>query len=272
MTTEGAPSVKQLFDLSGRVALVTGAARGIGREIAQGLLEAGAKVVCTSRERERAEQAARELATTTYGETLGLVLDVREEQSVTLAFSVLAERWGGLDVLVNNAGGAPPSQHYHVWDRRLEDWHYVLETNLTGTFLCTRAAAQLMMPKRRGAIINIASIAGMVGRDRRMYEGIDMRPNVVDYAAAKAGILGFTRDAAAELGPYGIRVNAISPGGVFRNHDQEFVRRYSQEVALGRMGREGFDMKGAAVFLASEAAAYITGENLVVDGGFVRFK
>lgn len=272
MTTMGTPSLKQLFDLSDKVVLVTGAAMGIGREIAQGMLEAGAKVVCTSRENDRAEQAAHELSMTAGGETLGLVLDVRDEQNVTAVFREVADRWGGLDVLVNNAGGAPLAKHYHVWDRRLEDWRYVIETNLTGTFLCTRAAAQLMMPKRRGAIINIASIAGMVGRDRRMYEGIDMRPNVADYAASKAGILGFTQDAAAELGPYGIRVNAISPGGVFRNHDEEFVRRYSREVALGRMAREGFDMKGAAVFLASEAAAYITGENLVVDGGFVRFK
>jgi NAD(P)-dependent dehydrogenase (short-subunit alcohol dehydrogenase family) len=272
MTIEGALSVKELFDLNGRIALVTGAAMGIGREIAQGLLEIGARVVCTSRERDRAELAARELATRTNGETMGLALDVRDESSVAATFREVADRWGGLDVLVNNAGGAPVSEHYHVWDRKLEDWRYVLETNLTGTFLCTRAAAQLMMPRRHGSIINIASVAGMVGRDRRMYEGIDMRPNLVDYAASKAGILGFTRDAAAELGPFGVRVNAISPGGVFRKHNEEFVRRYSREVALGRMAREGIDMKGAAVFLASEASAYITGENLVVDGGFTVVK
>lgn len=269
---EQAPSVNKLFDLDGRLALVTGAAMGIGREIAQGLLEAGARVVCTSRERDRAEQAARELTAETRGESMGLALDVREEQSVETAFREVAARWGGLDILVNNAGGAPVSEHYHLWERPLKDWHYVLETNLTGTFLCTRAASKLMMPSRRGSIINIASIAGMVGRDRRMYEGIDMRPNVVDYAASKSGVLGFTQDAAAELGPYGIRVNAISPGGVYRNHDKEFDRRYSKEVPLGRMAREGYDLKGAAVFLASDAAAYITGENLVVDGGFISFK
>ena len=103
-------------------------------------------------------------------------------------------------------------------------------------------------------------------------EGIDMRPKVVDYAACRAGIVGFTRDAAAELAPYGIRVNAISPGGVFRNHDPKFVRRYSQEVALGRMAREGFDIKGAAVFRASDAASYVPGESLVVDGSFLCFK
>jgi NAD(P)-dependent dehydrogenase (short-subunit alcohol dehydrogenase family) len=270
--TKAAPSVKQLLDLTGRVALVSGAAMGIGREIAQGLLEAGANVACTSREFDRARQAAGEMSNLTGGEVFGVALDVRDEQSVVSAFKEVADRWGRLDVLVNNAGGAPRAEHYHVWDRKLEDWQFVIETNLTGTFLCTRAGAQIMLPHRSGSIINIASIAGLVGRDRRMYEGLEMRPNLVDYAACKAGILGFTRDTAAELGPYGIRVNAISPGGVFRNHDPEFVQRYSNEVALGRMAREGFDLKGAAVFLASDAAAYITGENIVVDGGFVSFK
>jgi NAD(P)-dependent dehydrogenase (short-subunit alcohol dehydrogenase family) len=272
MTMQATPSIKELFDLSGKVALVTGAAMGIGWEIAQGLLEAGAKVACTSRELGRAERAARELSDATGGETHALALDVRNEENVAASFREVADRWGGLHVLVNNAGGAPRAEHYHVWDRELKDWQDVLETNLTGTFLCTREAAQLMMSNRRGSIINIASIAGMVGRDRRIYDGIDMRPNLVDYAAAKAGVLGFTRDAAAELGPYGVRVNAISPGGIRRNLDEEFAKRYSQEVALGRMGKDGFDMKGAAVFLASEAAAYITGENLVIDGGFITFK
>jgi NAD(P)-dependent dehydrogenase (short-subunit alcohol dehydrogenase family) len=130
----------------------------------------------------------------------------------------------------------------------------------------------MMMPAKRGSIINITSIAALVGRDRRMYEGLDMRPNLADYAASKAGILGFTRDVAAELGPYGIRVNAISPGGVQRDHDPEFVRRYEEATALGRMSIEGLDMKGVAVLLASDVGAYITGANMVVDGGFLVFK
>lgn len=208
----------------------------------------------------------------TGGETLGVALDVRDEHSVASGFDLVADRWGRLDVLVNNAGGAPPTEDQHVWDRKREDWRFVIETNLSGTFPCTRAAGRLMMPVERGSIINIASIAGLAGRDRKMYEGIDMCPNLVDYAACKAGILEFTRDSAREFGAYGIRVNAISRGGLSRDHDLEFVRRYSEEVPLGRMVREGFDMKGAAVFLASDAAAYITGANLVVDGGFVTFK
>lgn len=269
---EKSPNVKELFDLTGRVALVTGAVMGIGREIAQGFLELGAKVACSSREADRAQQAANELAQLTGGETLGVALNVRDPQSVDAAFQQVAQHWGQLDILVNNAGGAPTAENYHVWDRKLDDWKYVIDTNLTGTFLCTQAAARLMMPRKSGSIINISSIGGLVGRDRRMYEGIDMRPNLVDYAACKAGILGFTRDAAAELGPYGIRVNAILPGGVFRNHHPEFERRYSAATPLGRMAREGFDLKGAAVLLASDAGAYMSGTNVVVDGGFSIYK
>ena len=270
--SETAPSVKQLFDLTDRVALVTGAAMGIGREIAQGFLEVGAQVAVSSRNLERAQQSAEELAKATGGEIFAVELDVRDEESVANAFEKVAGRWGKLDVLVNNAGGAPVAENYHVWDRDLNDWKDVIDTNLTGTFLCTRAACRWMMPKRSGSIINIASIAGLLGRDRRMYEGIDMRPNLVDYAASKAGIIGFTRDAAADVAPYGIRVNAVSPGGIYRNHDPEFERRYSNATALGRMGREGWDIKGAAVFLASDAGAYVTAENIVVDGGFTVFR
>ena len=265
-------NMRELFDLSDRLAVVTGAAMGIGFEIAQALLEMGARVFITSRSLDRAKAAALKLTERTGMDAFPLALDVRDENSVVAAFERVADRGQGLDILVNNAGGAPKAENYHVWDRALEDWNYVIETNLTGTFLCTRQAARLMMPRRAGSIVNIASIAGLVGRDRRMYEDLPMRPNLVDYAASKAGILGFTRDAAAELAPWSIRVNAISPGGVERNQPAEFIERYARATALGRMAREGMDVKGAAVFLAGDAAAYITGENVVVDGGFVNYK
>ncbi len=270
--TQKNPCLPEMFDLNGRVAMVTGAAMGIGREISQGFLELGATVILTSRQEQRAQAAAEELANATGGQTFGMRMDVCDEQNVIEVFARLGESFQRLDILVNNAGGAPTSEHYHLWERPLADWQHVIDTNLTGVFLCTREALKLMMPRRSGSIINIASVAGLLGRDRRMYEGIDMRPNLVDYAAAKAGALGFTRDAAAELGPFGIRVNAISPGGVFRNQHEEFVRRYSHATALGRMAREGLDIKGTAALLASDAAAYITGENIVVDGGIAMFR
>ncbi len=271
MGKEG-PSIKGMFDLSGQVAMVTGAAQWIGWEIAEAYAELGAKIVITSREGDKAQIAAAELDERFGIEAMGLALEVRDPRSVAEAFDRAAQRFGRLDILVNNAGGAPKSDKYHLWERRLEDWTYVIETNLTGAFLCTQAAAKIMMPAQRGSIVNVASIAGLVGRDRSMYEGLPMRPNLVDYAACKAGVLGFTRDAAAELAPYHIRVNAISPGGIERGQPPEFVRRYSQATALGRMGEEGHELKGAAVLLASDAGRYMTGQNIVVDGGFAMYK
>ena len=125
-----------------------------------------------------------------------------------------------------------------------------------------------MVQQRQGKIINIASIAALVGRDRRMYQCDGMTEQPVDYAAAKAGILGMTRDLAAVLAPYRINVNAISPGGFERGQPAEFVEAYCDRTPLGRMGRDGMDLKGEALFLASQASDYVTGQNLVVDGGF----
>ena len=142
---------------------------------------------------------------------------------------------------------------------------------MTGTFLMLREYARLMMPQRSGSVINIASMAGLVGRDRTIY-GDDMTPNPIAYSAAKAGMIGLTTDSAAYLGPYGIRVNAISPGGFERTQPEHFIRDYSNLTMLKRMGRGGFDLKGAVAFLASDAAAYITGHNLVIDGGFTKYK
>jgi NAD(P)-dependent dehydrogenase (short-subunit alcohol dehydrogenase family) len=134
-----------------------------------------------------------------------------------------------------------------------------------------REYSKLMMPNKQGNIINIASISSLVGRDRSIYP-TSMTPNPVAYTAAKAGLIGLTYDVAAYLGDYNIRVNCISPGGFERSQPQEFIKAYSDKTMLKRMGREGEDLKGAVVFLASEAASYITGHNLIVDGGFTKFK
>ena len=129
-----------------------------------------------------------------------------------------------------------------------------------------------MINKGYGSVVNIASVTSLLGRDRIVYEGLEMTPNPIPYTAAKAGVIGLTYDAAAYLGKYGIRVNAVSPGGFQRNQPEKFVKAYSERTMLGRMGRDGMDLKGAVVFLASDAAGYITGHNLYVDGGFSRFK
>ena len=268
MPTRG-PHIKELFDLTGRVALVTGGAQNLGLDMAEALSEAGADLVITSRSAEKAEAAARVLAEATGGPVLGLQMDVTDEASVAEGFARVMAEYGRLDVVVCNAGGARLSGgDSDIEGRLLADWDYVTTVNLRGTFLCCREACRIMAPAGGGAIINIASISGMVGRDRSVYLGSEMIPNMSDYSASKGGIIAFTRDLAADVGRHGIRVNCISPGGFERGQPAEFIRRYSAQTMLGRMGTDGLDLKGAVVFLASDASGYVTGQNLAVDGGF----
>ncbi len=262
--------VSELFDLSGRVAMVTGGTQNLGRDMAEALGEAGAQVVITSREGAKAVAAAEQLGAQLGRSVLGLPLEVTDEDSVSAAFGRVAEAFGRLDVLVCNAGGARlTSGGVTTAERSADDFDYVARVNLRGTFLCCRAACRLMQPAGRGSIITIGSISGLVGRDRSVYDGSpQMIPNIVDYSAAKGAVIAFTRDLAAEVGRHGIRVNCISPGGFERGQPAEFIRRYSAQTMLGRMGTDGRDLKGAVVFLAAEASSYVTGHNLVVDGGF----
>ncbi|HOJ39077.1 MAG TPA: SDR family oxidoreductase [bacterium] len=265
------PHIMELFSLKGKVALVTGGCQNLGLDAAVALGQAGATLVITSRNEEKARETAQQLEKNIGVEVLGIKLEVTGEQSVRDVFQQVADRYHRLDILVNNAGGHPPGSTGRVEDEPVSAWKGFLEVNLTGTFLCLREAAKIMMKQRSGSIINIASVTSLVGRDRSVYAGTEMK-NPIGYTASKAGVLGLTYDAAAYLGQYGIRVNAISPGGFQRGQPESFIRAYSEKTMLGRMGRDGYDLKGAIVFLASEASAYVTGHNLVVDGGFTRFK
>jgi len=263
------PHVSELFSLAGKVAMVTGGAQNLGLDMAEALGDAGADLVITSRSAEKADQAAGDLASYLDVRVLPLALDVTDEAAVEHAFRRLMDEYSRLDVLVNNAGGARRSGGGVTTDGRLvSDWDYVIAVNLRGTFLCCQRAIPVMREQSGGAIINVGSISGMVGRDRWVYEGSEMVPNMTDYTAAKGGVIAFTRDLAAENGCHGIRVNSISPGGFERGQPDEFIRRYNKQTILGRMGRDGVDLKGAVVYLASDASAYVTGHNLVVDGGF----
>ncbi|MBR7131762.1 MAG: SDR family oxidoreductase [Lentisphaeria bacterium] len=273
MTVNGEKSsaLSDLQSLKGKIALVTGGCKNFGAEIALGLAEMGATVAVTARDYQRAAASVKELKKETGYEFIPYELELTDENSVIRLFADIKERFGRLDILVNNAGGHSKKACGLLEKESLEGWREFIEPNLTGTFLMIREFAGLMMPQGSGSIINIASMAGMVGRDRKIY-GDDMTPNPIAYSAAKAGVIGMTYDCAAYLGEYGIRVNAISPGGFERTQPEHFIKDYSALTMLKRMGRAGYDLKGAVAFLASDAAAYITGHNLVIDGGFTRYK
>lgn len=171
--------------------------------------------------------------------------------------------------MVNNAGNVSSTPENAPFEKRpLELWNDVIDTNMTGYFLCSKhVTAKYMMPNKTVNIINIASTTGIIGKDRRVYQGTDMGGATLDYHAAKGGVISMTRDWAAYLAPYNIRVNCISPAGFFRNQPEAFVKAYSKTFPLGRMGQDGKEKKGAVVFLASETSSFVTGHNLVVDGG-----
>ncbi len=249
-----------LFDLTGKAAIVTGGGKGIGRQMAQGLAEAGASLVLCARHVDACEQAAAELELLGV-RALGLACDVRDPDQVQAVVKRTVDELGSVDFLVNNAGtvwGASPE------DMPLEGWQKVVDVNLTGVFLCSQAAGREMIAKSGGgAIVNIASVAGLQGGPPEIM-------NSIVYNATKGGVIAFSRDLACKWARHGIRVTAIAPGWfpsdmanfVLDQHGDELVRH----VPLGRFGGPE-DLKGVVVFLASEASAYVTGHTLVVDGG-----
>jgi gluconate 5-dehydrogenase len=269
-------NVLRLFSLKDRVAVVSGGARNFGFYFAQSLAEAGAEVHITSRTLGQAEESARKLAEETGAKVYGHGLDPLNEAEVVEFTQRLKEQGGRCDILVNNAGGRlkheiPSNAYaYTLEDHPLDIWRSAIDAYLTSSFVMTKHLLPLMKAQSRGSIIFISSVSGMVGRDRKLYQPYpDQNANPSDYSAAKAGMLGLMKDLAAQVGPAGIRVNAISPGGFQRGHPDGFVADYSSRTMLGRMGEDTTDLKGAVVFLASDASRYVTGHNLVVDGGFV---
>ena len=250
----------KLFDLSGKTAIVTGGGKGIGRQMAQGLAEAGANVVLCARQADRCEQAAAELAEQFGVKALGLGCDVRDTEQVQAVVARTVTDFGAVDVLVNNAGvvwGATPE------DMPLEGWQKVVDVNLTGVFLFSQAVGRVMIGGDGGAIVNIASVAGLHGAPPEIV-------NTVVYHATKGGVIAFTRDLAWKWAPHGIRVNAIAPGW-FPSDMANFVLEHAGEELMRRVPLRRFggseDLKGPVVFLASDASAYVTGHTLVVDGG-----
>ena len=259
-------NVWDLFSLKGKVALVTGGARTLGRDMAEALAEAGADVAITSRKLDSARATADSLAQDTARTVRGYALDVTDEPQVVDTVEQVARDFGQVDILVNNAGNVQNSAPLEL--RTREDWDWTFAVNSTGSFLCVREAAKAMIARKTGVIINIASVSGMIGKDRRPYEGTDMLAVTIDYSAAKGAVISMTRDLACYLAPHNIRVNSISMAGFERGQPTKFLERYRDAFPMQRLGEDGKDMKGAVVYLASEASAWVTGTNLVLDGGY----
>ncbi|MFC1677043.1 SDR family NAD(P)-dependent oxidoreductase [Planctomycetota bacterium] len=262
-------NVMELFRLDGKVGLVTGGSQNLGFDMALAMAEAGADVVITSRTLENAEKSAEKIAQLTGKTILPLKCDVKLEEQVEAMVDAAVKKFGKIDILVNNAGNVVSTPENAPFEKRsAELWQDTIDVNLTGLFFCSKhVVAKAMKPAKSGSIINICSTAGMVGKDRRVYEGTGMGGATLDYHAAKGGVLAMTKDMAAYLAPDGIRVNSISPGGFWRNQPEKFVQALCKIIPMGRMGQDGKELKGPAVFLASEASSYMTGANVVVDGG-----
>jgi gluconate 5-dehydrogenase len=251
-------SVHELFDLTGRVAIVTGGSRGLGQEFAEGLGEAGASLMLCARRAQWLTPTVEELRGRGF-RVEGRVCDVSDPEQVNAVVDATVEAFGRVDILINNAGAS--------WGERpetmpLAKWKTVIDTNLTGAFLFAQAAGKVMLAAGRGSIINIASVAGL----RSATHG----PHYAAYVASKAGLMGLTRELAASWGPQGIRVNAIAPGFFHSRLADAVITQVEPELQrrqpIGRVGDPG-ELKGVAVFLASDAASYITGQTIVVDGG-----
>ena len=260
--------IETMYNLQGQTAVIIGGARDLGYDIAEILASAGCDLALTSRNQQRAEAAAERLRDEYGCRVEGAALDICDPAQV----AACAERMPAADVLVNNAGGGLDLHPTAFFDRDPAHIAQLIDTNLTGMLYCCQAFGRAMAARGSGSIINIASIAGLCGRDRRIYDETGLPEQPIEYAAAKAGVIGATRDLAGLLSPLGVRVNAISPGGFERGQPQVFVDAYSRATPMGRMGRDGVDLKGAALFLASAASAYITGQHLTVDGGFSMWK
>lgn len=252
------PTINELFDLSGRVAIVTGGSRGLGQEMAEGLAEAGARLMLCARREEWLTPTVDAMRSRGFTAE-GMLCDVANAADVQAVVDKTIATFGRLDILVNNAGvswGEAPET------MPLDKWRKVLDANLTGAFLFSQAAGREMLKRQYGRIINIASVAGL--------QGSVNGPHYAGYAASKAGLMGLTRELAASWGRQGIRVNAIAPGFFHSRLADPAIAQAEPNIKafspIPRIGAPG-ELKGVAVFLAADASNYITGQTIIVDGG-----
>ena len=271
-------SIQQKFDLTGRAAIVTGGVGLLGAEFCRTLAEAGAAVAVVDLDASASQETADTLTKSGH-KALAVSADITKPDSVNAMVKKVVSEFGRIDILVNSAAldpkfdpdaakkGIAPGAFE---DYPLDDWNAALNVNLTGTFLVTQACVkQMIEQKKKGSIINICSTYGLNGPDQNLYvkdgERVAFKP--VYYTVTKAGVMGFTKYLAAYYAGTDIRVNALTPGGVFNNHEEYFVKNYSAKTIMGRMANKD-EMNGALLFLASDASSYMTGNNVVVDGGW----
>ena len=254
-------NVLDSFSLAGKIALVTGGATGFGRQITEALAEAGARVITASRNVPVLEKSAAEFKTRGL-DVLAYKLDQGEEASIRQLIDKVISNHERIDVLVNNAVSRP------LKPGKLDPkaWSESMQVNSTGLYTISELVGEHMKQNGKGSIINISSIYGMIGIDPSLYVGTSLDNRITDYWYHKAGMINYTRYLGSVLGPHNVRVNCISPGGLYAGQPEEFVKRYSVKTFLGRMADES-DLKGAIVFFASDASAYITGVNLPLDAG-----
>jgi NAD(P)-dependent dehydrogenase (short-subunit alcohol dehydrogenase family) len=266
-------SLEDLFSLKNKVAVVTGAAGLIGKQHCYALSEAGANIIICDIDRNKCEMLARELKT----KSIAVEVDITKSESVKNLKDKILTEFGKIDILVNNAAindmfeNPSAAAELSMFENYpLDMWQKSIDVNITGTFLCSQILGSEMAKAGKGSIINIASTYGIVAPDQSIYKnknGIQNFYKSAAYPVTKGAVISFTKFLAAYWGKKGVRVNALSPGGVENNQDQFFIENYSARTILGRMAKSS-DYKGAVVFLASDASEYMTGANLIVDGGW----
>lgn len=271
-------TIQQKFDLTGRVAVVTGGVGLLGTEFCKTLAEAGACVVVVDLNASASQAVAESLTNSGY-KALAVPTNITQPDEVNALVEKTLSTFGRLDILVNSAALDPKFDPDAVnkgitpgafEDYPLDLWNSALNVNLTGMFLMTQACVKPMIEQgKKGSIINICSTYGLNGPDQRIYikDGQRVAFKPVYYTVTKAGVMGFTKYLAAYYAGTDIRVNALTPGGVFNNHEDYFVQNYSAKTIIGRMAQKD-EMNGALLFLASDASSYMTGNNVVVDGGW----
>jgi NAD(P)-dependent dehydrogenase (short-subunit alcohol dehydrogenase family) len=269
MSQDLTPKIQDLISLKGRTALITGGAGYIGKAIANAYAELGANIAILDMDEDTIKETTASISEQYSVKTMSIPLDLTDDEALRKVPDGVVQELGGLDILVNSAAftGDSGLSNWAVPFKKqsVSTWRAALDVNLTASFSLCQSSADHLTKSGKGSIINIASIYGVVGPDNALYEGTEMG-NPSAYGASKGGLIQFTRYLSTELAPK-VRANSISPGGLWRNQDPTFVVRYEKRTPMQRMGTEQ-DLIGSAIFLASDMSGYVTGQNILVDGGW----